>query len=77
MRETRDRAKEEREWMKEHYNPEGPEYFGTSGRHYKFCTEGHAVGWVLYKHPDGQWVTLRKMTDLELEENGLEKKGPQ
>lgn len=23
-------------------------------------------GWLLYKHPDGQWVTLRKATDDDL-----------
>lgn len=25
-------------------------------------------GWVFYKHPDGQWVTLRKATPDELAE---------
>jgi hypothetical protein len=25
-----------------------------------------AYGWVYYKHPDGQWVTLRKATPDEL-----------
>lgn len=24
-------------------------------------------GWVFYKHPDGQWVTLRKATKEEIE----------
>lgn len=24
-------------------------------------------GWVFYKHPDGQWVTLRKANECELE----------
>lgn len=23
-------------------------------------------GWVFYRHPDGQWVTLRKATDAEI-----------
>lgn len=26
-----------------------------------------AYGWVYYKHPDGQWVTLRKATGDEIE----------
>jgi hypothetical protein len=26
-----------------------------------------AYGWVYYKHPGGQWVTLRKATPEELE----------
>ena len=25
-----------------------------------------AYGWVYYKHPDGQWVTLRKATSDEI-----------
>lgn len=25
-----------------------------------------AYGWVYYKHPDGQWVTLRPATDVEM-----------
>lgn len=57
--------------MSEHYDPKGPEYYGTSGRLYKFCLEGPWIGWVAYKHPDGQWVSLRKMTDQELDEHGL------
>lgn len=24
-------------------------------------------GWLYYKHPDGQWVTLRKLSDTEIE----------
>jgi len=24
-------------------------------------------GWVFYRHPDGQWVTLRKATTAEIE----------
>lgn len=24
------------------------------------------AGWILYKHPDGQWVTLRKATDADI-----------
>ncbi len=25
-----------------------------------------AFGWIYYKHPDGQWVTLRKSEQCEL-----------
>ena len=28
--------------------------------------ENRAYGWVYYKHPDGQWVTLRKATEEEM-----------
>lgn len=24
-------------------------------------------GWLLYRHPDGQWVSLRKATDADIE----------
>jgi hypothetical protein len=24
------------------------------------------AGWILYRHPDGQWVTLRKATDRDI-----------
>ena len=24
------------------------------------------AGWILYQHPDGQWVTLRKATDIDI-----------
>lgn len=24
------------------------------------------AGWIAYKHPDGQWVTLRKATDDDI-----------
>ena len=29
-------------------------------------TKGGFRGMVFYKHPDGQWVTIRKATDHEL-----------
>ena len=25
-------------------------------------------GWLVYKHPDGQWVSLRKATDADISE---------
>ena len=32
----------------------------------KLVTEGPMKGWIVYKHPDGQWVTLRKATQKDL-----------
>ena len=32
-----------------------------------------AKPWLFYKHPDGQWVTLREATDDDLD--GLGRKG--
>lgn len=29
-------------------------------------TKHWAAGWLLFKHPDGQWVTLRKATENDL-----------
>ena len=30
-------------------------------------TKHELAGWLLFKHPDGQWVTLRKATDDDVE----------
>jgi hypothetical protein len=31
-------------------------------------TDHEAAGWILWKHPDGLWVTLRKATEADIEE---------
>jgi hypothetical protein len=33
-------------------------------------TKHELAGWLLYKHPDGQWVTLRKASDADVERLG-------
>lgn len=38
---------------------------GNSGREMVLITEGHAKGWIAYRHPDGQWVSLRVATDID------------
>ncbi len=49
------------------YDPKGTRFYDkASGREMKYVTEGHAKGWIVYKHPDGQWVTLRKATEEDL-----------
>jgi hypothetical protein len=30
-------------------------------------TKHELAGWIIYKHPDGQWVTLRKATGDDIE----------
>ena len=30
-------------------------------------TKHELAGWLLYQHPEGQWVTLRKATDNDVE----------
>jgi hypothetical protein len=42
-------------------------YDNKSKRRMKLVYSGHYLaGWILYKHPDGQWVTLRKATEADL-----------
>ena len=52
------------------FNPPGFEFFdGNSQRQLKYVypdTKHWTAGWLLYKHPDGQWVTLRKATDDDI-----------
>jgi hypothetical protein len=49
-------------------NPPGLE-FEANGKQMKYVypdTPHSAAGWLLYRHPDGQWVTLRKATDADI-----------
>jgi hypothetical protein len=44
-------------------------YDGGSGKQLKYVypdTKHWTAGWLLYKHPDGQWVTYRKATDADI-----------
>jgi hypothetical protein len=51
----------------EHYEPKGLKFYDhNSKREMMLVTEGHAKDWIVYRHPDGQWVTLRKATDDDL-----------
>jgi hypothetical protein len=33
----------------------------------KLVTDGPFKGWICYKHPDGQWVSLRRATEEDRE----------
>jgi hypothetical protein len=36
---------------------------------YLYPDSGHSLaGWILYEHPSGQWFSLRKATDRDIEE---------
>lgn len=52
-----------------HYDPPGLN-FNANGKEVKYCypdCERESLrGWLLYKHPDGQWVSLRKATDDDI-----------
>jgi hypothetical protein len=44
-------------------------YDATTRRTMKYMypdTDHWTAGWLLYKHPDGQWVTYRKATDADI-----------
>jgi len=50
------------------YQPEGDTFFdAASGREMLLASEGSFSGWLCFKHPDGQWVTLRKATEEDLQ----------
>lgn len=47
------------------FEPRGISFFDmASNREMLLVDEGQAyAGWICYRHPDGQWVTLRKATE--------------
>ena len=52
--------------MNEPYNPSGYDYIDlVDRREKKLVTDGPFTGWIAWKHPDGQWVSERKITELE------------
>ena len=66
--------KQEKQHLKamSNYEPEGTRFYDKgTGRDMILVTEGHSKDWLCYRHPDGQWVTLRKATieDLKSLEN--------
>jgi len=36
----------------------------------KYVTAGPFYGWLVFKHPNGQWVSLRKATQDDLDDIG-------
>ncbi len=50
----------------ETFQPVGLRFYSQSmHREMMLVTEGDFSGWIVYKHPDGQWVTLRKATESD------------
>ena len=46
-----------------------PLRFESNGREMLYVypdTKHEAAGWLLYRHPDGQWVSLRRATDADI-----------
>ena len=57
------REGEWREMTTEHFEPKGWTFFvQASDREMKLVYEGTWKDWIVFKHPDGQWVSLRKAT---------------
>jgi len=47
-----------------------PLRFESSGKEMMYCypdSKHELAGWIIYRHPDGQWVTLRKATEADVE----------
>ena len=43
------------------YDPPGVEFIdAVHQKKMKLVTEGPWKGWIVYKHPEGHWVTFRK-----------------
>lgn len=60
--------------MTENYKPKGIEFYSQSfGKQMILVGEGHYIGWIVYKHPDGQWVTLRRATQSDIDDIEYEK----
>ena len=48
-----------------------PLRFEANGKEMMYCypdSKHELAGWILYRHPDGKWVTLRKATDADVTE---------
>ena len=54
----------------EYYEPTGAKFFDIATNREMILIEDEKSsykGWLCYKHPDGQWVTLRKATNDDIE----------
>lgn len=53
-----------------HFTPKGTSFYDqASQREMMLCTDKFSgwYMWLLYKHPDGQWVSLRKATQQDID----------
>lgn len=52
----------------EHFEPKGIRYQNlVTDREEMLITEGGWKDWIAYRHPDGQWVSLIKLTPYAAE----------
>ena len=62
--------------VEEAYNPKGIHFYEyASGREMLLVEEGHMKGWLCYRHPGGQWVTLREATEEDKRNTTLKDDG--
>lgn len=64
----KDPVEGEEEEMAQHYQPEGVRFYDRATRREMLLVvddSRETDGWLCYKHPDGQWVTLRKATESD------------
>jgi len=54
------------------FEPKGTRFFSKAlNREMMLVYEGQPwAGWIIYKHPDGQWVSYRKATQADHAELG-------
>lgn len=62
-----ERASDERNENDMAYEPKGIQFFDAiSNRQMLLVAEGEPfAGWLCYRHPDGQWVSLREATNAD------------
>lgn len=65
---------EEKSMTQAPFDPPGLQFYDErTSRYMKYVypdAQGapeHVRGWILYRHPDGQWVTYRKANDKDIE----------
>ena len=54
-------------------DPRGIEFYDVGlNRHMIYVHEGEWKGWLVFKHPDGQWVSSRKATKEDIDKLNIE-----
>ena len=53
------------------YEPKGHKFYDAKKGEMMLIYDGGWKGWLAYRHPDGQWVTMRKATSEDLHSLGL------
>ena len=54
----------------ENLEPKGIRFIDKNQGEMILVSEGEYEGWLCYRHPDGQWVSLRKATEDDIKKVG-------